>query len=104
MKTRTGSATTSGGSATLENSRSTIPLGNFATVCEKFWKKFAAQSGSAHNDSKLTVSGAIIRSVRNCLNIDIPRVNSGRSDEGIELRCLGLLKKEGGCRASNERG
>jgi hypothetical protein len=46
----------------------------------------------------------MIRSVHNCLNIEIPRIDSGRSDEGIELRCLGLLKKEGGCRASNERG
>src|SRR6266496_2914801 len=40
MKRRIGSATISGGSATLENSRNTIPLGNFATVCEKFWKQF----------------------------------------------------------------
>jgi len=47
MKRRTGSATTSGGSATLENSRDTIRPGNFATVCEKFWKKFIAHSVSA---------------------------------------------------------
>jgi hypothetical protein len=40
-------ATTSGGSATLENSRDTIRPENFATVCEKFWKKFIAHSVSA---------------------------------------------------------
>jgi hypothetical protein len=47
MKRRTGSATPSGGSAMLENSRDTIRPGNFATVCEKFWKKFIAHSVSA---------------------------------------------------------
>src|SRR4029077_2552411 len=54
MKSRTGSATTSGGSATSENSRNTIPRGNFATVCQKFCRKFIAQSVSARNNDQLT--------------------------------------------------
>jgi hypothetical protein len=49
-------ATTSGGSATLENSRDTIRPGNFATVCEKFWKKFIAQSALVQSNGKPTIA------------------------------------------------
>src|SRR4029450_3639371 len=40
MRRPTGSAITSGGSATYGNFNDIIPNGDFATGCAKFWKKF----------------------------------------------------------------
>jgi hypothetical protein len=48
--------------------------------------------------------GAMIRSVYKCLYIDVPRINSGQNRSPNELRCLGRLKEESGCRSSSEPG
>src|SRR6266480_534019 len=53
MKRRTGSATTSGRSAMLENFSNTILAGNFGIVCEKLSKKSIAQSLTARSNRSL---------------------------------------------------
>src|ERR1700757_1921061 len=63
MRRRPGSGTTSGGSATLENSRNTIPRGNFGTVRQKSWKKFIAQLMTARESLQPGIRRAFLQVV-----------------------------------------